>query len=648
MSRYSRLLPALSISVAVTLASLPLPAWAQTRCFQPVGGVPGAYSQPPRWWAAGAPLGSMTSRWIDDPRWQGASSFSHLSDYARARMLVETVGANRFLVVMWHVKADLSGANDRLYFGVWDDAAAKGNVFRIERLINASTGVDGLAYSGGAFNGRVYNKSGGGPWLLNNTGGLIVPPLPTWLKNDTRIDVFCPGVGPCDEWAVRMRIPIVPGADVTLDDPPGVNITAGGTFRFWYQIQDGSSLGSVLYGLPEGLTAGEEAASSTCTTIPPYCFPDPTTTWTTVQDGSTCAGDISIAPSGIYVGTAGNHTVSLSTANDFRARPVNNMSSAQPGNAIKATFRVANWGSVLFNSPEWLPICNDVVGTAGTITPTSQFNIACSWTVPDPCAYKPTGDACGPQAGSRHVDQCMLVDLASAAGGGGYFFSPQSAWQNMSFNGASTFRKDASINIRGLAPIPGGGPNRDLFVYVKVRNMPESVPPTAPIDPDKLDPRVREKLGNVQLPRQGAIDSKTAEQLRQALDDGRITYGDVEAIMPTAIAYVWHDTGKTLAASGGGGTRLLAPQASFGYFISHDGGLNGWRQRFEGMNVSQIGPNLYKLSVPENGSVTVTTTIKACEYPFCLDLQHWLLILLVLLVLLMLAYLLLRRKPATP
>ena len=50
--------------------------------------------------------------------------------------------------------------------------------------------------------------------------------------------------------------------------------------------------------------------------------------------------------------------------------------------------------------------------------------------------------------------------LASAPGGGPYFFSPQSAWQNMLFTGASRIVKTAVVDIKGLAPIAGGGPAR--------------------------------------------------------------------------------------------------------------------------------------------------------------------------------------------
>ena len=642
------------VGVAAALGT-PTVGQAQTRCFQRVGGVPGAYNQPPDWWTAGAtPLGSMTGRFVDDPRWQGASAFSHVSDTARFRTLVETEGAQRFLVMSWHIRADPTATNDRLYVGFWDESSTRGNVFRIEKAIAAATPVNGGTYATGAYNGRFYNKVGAGGWGLNNTGGLIPPPLPTWLKNDTRVDVFCSGAV-CDEWAVRMRIPIDPAADVTVNDPTGVKITAGGVFRFWYQVQDGMSLGTAAaYSWPEGTSVAQEG-NPPCSAIPPYCFPDPndaTNPWNRVQDTGTCNGDIGLLAGDTYANSAGSIQVNLTGSNAFHARPTNFMSAGQPGNAVKATFRIANWGSAVGVSPQWLPVCTDQVGTAGTVPPTTgKFDIVCNWTVPNPCDFRAVGDGCG--NGSRTTDQCMLVDLASAPGGGPYFFSPQSAWQNMLFTGASRIVKTAVVDIKGLAPIAGGGPARDLYVYVKTRNMPSRVsggdaPP--PPDLERLPQRTRERLSQVGLPKNGVVDSATARRIQEAVGSGALTYDDVETIMPTYIAYVWHDTGRTLGA-GADAVKVLEPQPAFGMFAWHDGSLNGWRQAFEGKDVVEISPNFYRISVPNNGAVTVTTRITACELPLCAD--HYfgrgmLLLLLILLLLFILVVVLIVRRLTSP
>jgi hypothetical protein len=647
------------------------PGAAQS-CFQRVGGVPGAYSQPPDWWSVGAtPLGSATGSFVDDPRWQGATAFSHINDRGRFRGLIETVGAQKYLVASWRVKADASGNLDRLYFGFWDETSNSGNVFRIEKQIGGSaTATAGVSHAGGGFSGRFFHRTStaANTWTLNNTGGTIPPPLPDWLKNDTRVDVFCPG-GTCDEWAIRMRIPLMAGADVTSDNPTGVKVTAGGVYRFWYQIQEESSVGTAtLYGWPGGLDVAQEG-NPPCGLTPPNCFPDPIpasgTTWFRIQEGGTCVGDISLDAANIYANTPGSIVVNLTGANHFHARPLNNLVSNQPGEAIKGTFRIANWGSALFSSPTWNAVCTDQLANAGTVTGgTGRWDIDCSYTVPDPCAFKPAGDPCGATAGTRNPDQCLLVDLGSAPSSGPYHFSPQSAWQNMLFIGASSIKKIADLDTRGAPPFPTPKPNRDLYVYVDVGNMPEKRnPQDPPVDPKAIQ-GAREKLAKlkIQLPQAGGIGRETAQAIARAFSEGAFSVEEVQALMPSYTAYVWYDTGRTMLGSGGTPLKLLESQPSFGMFVWHDGDLHGWRHKFEASTITELAPNYYKITAPTDGVVKATVTVGACEREGCKDLEQtpsppppppppppgtpwWLLALVILLLLLILYLLFFRKKP---
>lgn len=643
------------VLVACLVLFVPLRVRAQI-CFQKVGGVPGAYGQPPDWWTAGStPLGSATGRFIDDPRWQGASGYSHLGDSANFKVLVETEGSARFLVMAWHIRVDLPNSADRLYVGFWDEASAQGNIFRIDKAITTATPVSGASYGGhngtpsGGFSGQFYNRVATGAWGLNYSGSPppAVPPLPTWLINDTRIDVFCPS-GTCNEWALRMRIPIDPAADVTANDPTGVKITADGVFRFWYQIQAHSTTGTTwatAYDWPEHVSFASET-NPPCMAAPPICFPDPTDAtnpWNRVQDGAsgTCQGDIGLLPGSIYANTPGSIQVNLSTPNTFHAQPTNFTTDASgiAGDAIKANFRIANWGSAVGVSPDWLPICTDQVGATGTILPTQKFDIQCSWSVPNPCDFKPAGDPCGASAGSRTPDQCLLVDLSSAAGNPPRYFSPQSAWQNMMFTGASRIVKSATLDIKALPAIPGGDPNRDLYVYVQTRNMPAKLAAeNGRVGVQQLPPNAKDRLTQLELPKVGTIGSKDAARIAAAAKAGRLSFDEVQAIMPTYIAYVWHDSGKKLKL-GPNTYPLLEPQPSFGMFTWHDGNINGWRYGFEGRNITELSPNFYKVSVPENGAVRVSVLVTACQWPLCLD--HYLsiqsLLVYICLILLLLA-----------
>jgi hypothetical protein len=313
--------------------------------------------------------------------------------------------------------------------------------------------------------------------------------------------------------------------------------------------------------------------------------------------------------------------VNLSTPNHFHATPKNNTTTSQPGNGIRATFRLANWGSALFDSPAWQPICSDVVGAAGSVATNGLFDTDCTYSVPDPCAFKPATDPCGPTHGTRNPDQCVLVDLSSASGGGPYQFSPQIAWQNMSFTGASTVQKVADLDTRGLPALPAPAPNRDLYVYVSAGNMPAVRSPEAPaIDFEKF-PRAREVLAKLQIdvPRAGSLGKAAAGAIARAFAAGQLTGEDVAALLPTYVANVWYDTGKTLIGSGGTPLKILAPQPSFGMFLFHDGALYGWRHRFEGSTITELAPNYYRVSAPTEGVVHVTTTVTACEHADCKD-----------------------------
>jgi hypothetical protein len=621
------------------IATLLSPVASALPCFQPVGGVPGAYGQPPDWWTPTPVLGSLTDSYVEDPRWQGATGFSSVSDLARARVLIETVGTNRFLVLAVRIKADPSGDNDRLYLGFWDDASHLGNVFSLTKQIpsGSATASAGVTYAGGGFTGTFYSRTSAAnnTWGLNNNAGSTVPPLPTWLKSDTRVDMLCPG-GTCDQWAFRLRIPIKDAsaagaaADVTSDDPAGIRITPGGAFRFWYQVQSSTALNTaVLYTMPAGTSLAESelsAPSATCTSITGICFPNPldaTTPWFQLQDGASCVGDISLNAGQIYANSPGSITVNLgsgSQPNHFHATPTNNTSSNKSGDAIRATFRLANWGSALFDSPAWEKICTDVQGNVGTITPTHQFDIDCAYTVADPCAYRAVGDGCG--TGAKNPDQCILVDLASAPTSGPFFFSPQSAWQNMMFNGASTVRKVATLDTRGELALAVPAPRRDLYVYIHTDNMPaKRSPKDPPLDPKKLTGKVREALSrfDIRLPEVGAIGKEAAAQIAGAYARGALSFEETSALMPTYAAYVFYDTGETIGGPHGTKLKRLAPQPGFGMFLWHDGDLNGWRHRFGDSTITELAPNYYKVSAPTDGVVNVPITVTACEKPDCAD-----------------------------
>jgi hypothetical protein len=626
----------LSLGIALVATA---PALADPFCLPPSSGVPGM-SGPPAWWAGPSPL--------DDPRWRGAASYNHSGDYARFRALTDTIGTAKYLVLSWEVRADPdAAAGDKLYFGFYNDtgtpATSTGNVFRITRTVGTST-------TGGGFAGNLSGKSfywTGTAW----SAVTAVPDFPGWLTTDARVDVTCtspPATG-CDAWAIRLRIPL--SATGSFADPAsGTGINLGANFRFWYEIKGTAGAVAPTYNFPELILPADYADEDA---VPLPSFPD-TSKWNLLQPSLTppCVGGISIEASQITVtkvpAQAGDipHQISVTRQNDFHAAPQNKTGGSLGGAAIQASFRIADWGSVLFSSPTWrtIPGCSAATGT-GSVAHLGFWDLKCSWNLagtPDACEYnvtpRPAGCTSPP---TRNEHQCVLAELKTTpATGQAFFFSASSAYRNMDFVPASKFERVARLDIGGLAA--GPDPQRDVYVYVQARNMPAQIQPPAP-QPDAAtqgggDVGVRARA---ELPR-GQIGSKEAERIKQLLDAGQINYGDIEKVMPTYNVYVWYDTGRTTRPGGGGTAKVLQAMPGFGYFVFHDGQLTGWEHTLTGAGITPIGPNFYRIGVPHNGSVNVTTTIVAKDGG--VTGSHWWLILLLILLALVVLFLVLKKK----
>jgi len=167
--------------------------------------------------------------------------------------------------------------------------------------------------------------------------------------------------------------------------------------------------------------------------------------------------------------------------------------------------------------------------------------------------------------------------------------------------------------------MPAPAPNRDLYVYIDIRNMPDKrSPKDPPIDSQRLG-GTRERLAKlkIELPQSGGIGENSAKAIAQAYARGSLSFEEVAALLPTYAAYVWYDTGKTVVGSGGTPLKRLEAQPSFGLFLWHDGDLYGWRHNFEGSNITEIAPNYFRISAPTNGVAKVSVSVTACEDAAC-------------------------------
>ncbi|HEX4406982.1 MAG TPA: hypothetical protein VH560_19220, partial [Polyangia bacterium] len=595
------------------VATLTLSGAARATTCLPAGyGVPGAPGVP-TWWGGASSVGR------DDPRWRGAAMFNHVGDTARFQTVVDNSGPDPYLVMMWTVNADPT-AGDLLYFGFYNDggapASSTGNVFRITRKDDPAI-QDAGTPDGGVGSSSVTTDLEAFYW--NNTlatpawqvvAGL--PHFPSWISNDVRLDVTCGSSG-CDSWDIRLRVKLVAAGQGNFGNPSAS--TGGGmellpTFKLWYEMKtvltggtpDLASPTSSLEFNPTVVAADPDltdpANFADENALGGPRFPDTSkwaqasvdTTLSTCEKGVNIqSGDISVVNS--VTGPAGGNSISLLGANEFHAKPTNNTGGNLAAAGVLARFRIADWNTSSFASAIWdvIPGCPAAVGGSGTVPNATQFDLTCSWTLSasERCEYDvPTGrpDGCPPATKAAH--QCILVDLKTAASQ--IYFSSASAYRNHDFVGASEFRRDVRVDVNGLPAFAGPDPKRDVYVYIQTTNMPAHVVTVGEPSPTGDGQQTGVTRGaapsllkRLELPANGRVGSADAARIQKALAAGQVTFEEVEQIMPTHIAYVWHDTGKTIKV-GGVERKLLRPQSSFGFFVSHDGDLTGWTNKLEG------------------------------------------------------------------
>ena len=644
----------LALSLALGAARA---AHAQPMCFPSAGSVPGEPGLPD-WWSVTPPAG------VDDPRWRGCLSVDHSADQAQFRAMIQEVSATeRYLVMSWEVKVDpgFAAPGDVLYVGLYNQdvavpANSKGNILKITRLASTTTanGAFGAAWTAAI---KYSDATTAGGWSDVTS---ITPPIPAWLSADGLLDATCDGGSPptCNDWVIRLRVKLNPAGttSATGASDPTAGLPVGTSFNLFWDLQVESSGVIIHHKWPDGPAPLPIVTDVDETTAPPS-YPA-LSVWGGAQFGATppCLSGIAIDGSQIDVvtnpPTASAHFISVTGTNTFHARPTNGTGNPQGVGAIKARFRIADWGSAIGDSPSWstVPGCGAATQAGSTsVAQGGQWDLSCAWngtgnlSPTEQCSFDPTDfSTCSPMPPPHYEHQCILVDLTAVTGP--FLFSPASDYRNFDFVHASTFTRDARIAILGLPSL--GAPLRDVYVSVETKNMPAVVEGTGgqaggdgkAQGRDVLDPAVRKRL---ELP-DGPIDEKTAARLQAMVTAGQLAFADVEKIMPTYLVHVWHDTGT----KNGAGAKIIEAQPSFGYFVSHDGALTGWQHQLVGQGVTLTpmpsSHNFYRLSIAEGGSAVVTTTITAVEpKPFPL----WIILLLILIILVGFALLRRKKKP---
>jgi hypothetical protein len=601
-------------------------------CIPRAQGVPGFSNQPP-YWLPGHPTFPENTE-LDDPRWRGAYRRNINGDVAFRALYHDApphpptgddvIVNQRSLYLSWHALfvPDLDDANDLLYVGLQASTGGTAMVIRIQVHSGETAQTAANVHSISVF------TSSGGAWSSVAD--------PTWIDANTRAWVM-PGAGTTGAFAVQMRIPI--GAGGTINHDAGPNL--GEAFNLWYALRGHSAAGPII--LAEAPFLGTTALNFQQNNYPAAASWDRVST---IAGDPACPTEGGIVLSSLDVGTTNTPAsnmlydpsvpVASRPVNTFFARPRNYTGASIPAGGISANFRIANWGSIAAPS-QWVAIPGgSSVASAASIPaitpgspPPATNPISFQWRLDDnDIATFITG-------ATPH--KCILVELD----GPNLTFFNESVYRNMNFVTASIFRQDAEINIRGLAPISGGAPRRDVFLAIEHLNMPEKVESDRPREEEVLTPAPdtgEREIGLRRVSRAEAVADAKRGQVEEEL---------LQRFMPTCRIRVYHDTGERLD-----GRPVLRPQTYFGYFVEHEGPLVGWRQSLQAppeAQLQELAPKFYKIVVPNDGVAKVTTVIQAVETDetpggglpdWLKKLPLWLQILILIIVLLLIIWLL--------
>lgn len=575
-------------------------------------GVPGI-SGPPIWFS-GEPTFNPN---LDDVRWRGAvkrtfGSGTGGSNYFRATQA--TVGPQKFIYLTFRAAfvQQLSDADDLIYLGLRKHNDASAMVVRIT--------AHGAAFTpaGPPSANNPANVAAVDIWTLSGGIWTFQAMTPTWISQHARVWLQSSADVPADpnnRWGVQLRIPANAVGGIT--DNSGPNL--GTDFDMWYLIHGN------VGGNPAILADYRTAGTTNQNDLDNLTYPQPNQ-WDEFQLTSAAAtsGGVAISWGDVVVQNAahGEGTLIDNHANNtFIARPRNYSSANIPAGQINATFRIANWGSVSGNPnmPDFSSGSWDFVPGNSEVTPVISgldINTIPAGTNPPSNAPIALTALMNLSVPPKSLHQCVLVTLSGA----NINFLNDAIYQNMNYDGASLFAREADISVVGLkafSPTP-----RDVYLAVEKLNM----APTGKADEgqflrasmDRLMRREGGALGD-KLKRArsilsdvgGETKSDRLQTLVRVLSEVDLTEEELDQLFPTFRVHVYHDTGERVARPDGTERPVLKEQSSFGVYAYHEGTLEGWQTSIQG--AQRIEDNLYLIPVPNDGSAKVKVVVQAVD-----------------------------------
>jgi hypothetical protein len=608
--RARRLLAAGLLACAVLL---PQGIGAQLSCI-PFGNG-GAYSPgPPQWFTPGSTTGwPRFNTWVDDPRWLGAMAINY-GDGSTPELQFRALyhpssGAGQYAYLSWWHKAapNATEVNNRLYVGLKANGSTTGLLLRVQlhTLSHTTAGTPTLTVHPVNADGTFGSALSPNPAWTND--------VKVWINESTDQSTLIPPQVNAQEpntWAVHVRVPM----GVNLGNPAN-NVTLASPFQMYFDV---------LQGTPSAQVVSYTWPRSTPAT--PFHVTDgvsgerlpATSAWQSFELGlgaaATCPG-VDIQPSDIkvtYAGSPSETQIKPGVVNTFTATPVNLTGGSVPVGSVVARFRIANWGIQPATADQAAPETGawTTVPGLGAVTQAAPATIAhdANWSITGP--WTPTVA----EFAGRSTHQCIQVELSGAAT---VVFRRASAFRNMTVVPASVFTDSAEVSVMGLAPAATS--TRDVYLWVQTSNM-----------PGRVQQGGRVALQRVAVPQDTGGHREAEKQREQTELERRFSEE------PTYIVRGYYDTGLEITINGVA-RPILQPMVAFGYFVDHDGALQGWNHSLTG--AEQLAPDFYRLAVPNDGKVKIGIRIEAVEgglssimgFPWWV----WLIIALILIVLLL-------------
>lgn len=622
----------------------------------------------PTWFPGAAAAGLAVRPELDDPRWAGGPLTPFQGSGGMGAPLFRMVRDGKYLSVSVHAPVSVSGS-DTVYFGfsLGNTASKSAYLLPIAPMPASAASADPIPTPVTHY----YEYCGGSqcPLLPGTPAGTVntcpagwcaraVPP-PPWLVDVATFRSSETGL----DFGLNFKIRYAGGAPAEVAAIP---LTL--QFRMFLGLGLNLTSGVVQYSVPL-IPAGTVSWVDPAIHVPRDFW----TAWGKFDGlGKECQRGVTVDALDIATSSVDSDT------NSFRVTARNITGQEVPANhMLKSTLRSAEWGAVACDpDAAWDPLPSTPPtwswqwsGGAAPIKPktgSATMSFTCNFTSPaDPSCPSVASTA----GGSGGAMRSLLASVEPGVTGQHLLFSVPSAYRNIAFASLSQMEQTATISIKGLEKITGKKvAKRDVFLQVKRRNMRShgrapmelplkemkriqrfvANPPPSPFDeptplndvlydvktavPAQKTVTTAPSKANLPPLKQSAepkdpVSQQTPEPQPPRFEEIPLEYSSaarielLNRVWPAYEVHAFYDTGETMVVNGKP-QKVFKALMPFAYLLQHEGPFFGFTDALmheDGKPLEQVGPDLYRVSIPAEGSVKIKTRISAEEVPLGSD-----------------------------